>query len=238
VATVDRENHLHEQILQIMAPLVMAPCGPPPADVVRLGGVVRAGVNQSRIVLLAGAQAPARIAVEFNLTADGSAELDVDAAVDWLRTLTYADLTAVAGERDSHGNVIVAADTLGFSAIYRAAEYDINYFSMLRQMLYGGGALWFESIYTLNGYLLTAPGRHRLYTKNAKTGAVVGIDLPLTQTDGTIRPGQGGSFPVELPSLIRDDQLQYQTQITAIDDYCEVVYDMGDWINPDPKPFR
>ncbi|MEV8509485.1 hypothetical protein AB0368_32290 [Actinoplanes sp. NPDC051475] len=233
---MDRENHLHEQLLRIVAPLVMGPCGAQPAQVVRLAGIVRAGTNQTRIVLLAGAQAPARIAVEFRLTGDDGTELDVDAAVDWIRTLTHADLAATAGERDSHDNIIVAADTLGFSANHRATEYDINYFSMLRQLLYGGGALWFEDIFTLHGYLLTGPGRHRLYINNSKTGTITGIDLPLTQADGTIWSGQGGSFPVVLPSLVRDDELQHQTKITAVDDYCSVVYDMSDWVLPTPAP--
>ena len=231
---MDRQDHLHGQLLRIAAPLVMAPCGPQPTDVVGLGGVVRAGADQSRVVLLAGAQAPARIAVDFPLVGERGIELDVDAAVDWIRTLTCEDLAAVAGDRDSHGNVIVAANTLGFSADHRAARYDINYFSMLRQFLYGGGVLWFEEIYTLSGYLLTEPGRHRLYITRADTGAVIGIDLPLTQTDGTVRPGQGGSFPMELPALVRDDQLHYQTKADVVDDYCSVVYDMSIWVNPEP----
>ncbi|MFI7596717.1 hypothetical protein [Actinoplanes sp. NPDC049681] len=187
-------------------------------------------------MLLAGAQAPAKVAVEFHLTGDDGAELDVHAAVDWVRTLSYADLAAAAGDCDSHGNVVVAAETLGLSASHRATEYDINYFSMLRQLLYGGGALWFEDIFTLHGYLLTGPGRHRLYINNSKTGTITGIDLPLTQADGTIWPGQGGSFPVELPSLVRDDELHHQTKINAIDDYCSTVYDMSDWVMPAPAP--
>ncbi|MEV4703922.1 hypothetical protein [Actinoplanes sp. NPDC049316] len=233
---MDRENHLHDQLVGIVAPLVMAPCGPQPADVVRLGGVVRAGVNETRIVLLAGAQASAGVAIEFRLVAEDGAELDVHAAVDWIRTLGFADLDAAAAERDSHGNVVVAADAMGFSPDHRATEYDINYFSMLRQMLYGGGALWFEDIFTLSGFLLTGPGRHRLYITNSRTGAVVGIDLPLTQSDGTIWPGQGGSFPVELPSLVRDDELSHQTKVTTVDGYCSVVYDMADWVLPTPAP--
>lgn len=233
---MDRENHLHEQLLGIVAPLVMGPCGHQTPQAIRLGGIVRAGANQTRIVLLAGAPAPARIAIEFRLTGHDGTELDVHAAVDWMRALRYSDLISVAGEHDSHGNIIVAADTLGFSASHQAAEYDINYFSMLRQLLYGGGALWFEHIFTLSGYLLTEPGRHRLYVNNTATGTVTGIDLPLTQADGTIWPGQGGSFPVELPSLVRDDELQHQTKIATVDDYCSVVYDMGDWVMPTPAP--
>lgn len=82
---MDRENHLHDQFLRILAPLVMAPVGPQPADVVRLGGVVRAGADRTRVVLDA-------VAVEFGLVGADGAEIDVHAAVDWLRTLTRADL--------------------------------------------------------------------------------------------------------------------------------------------------
>ncbi|MGA5301774.1 hypothetical protein ACPCHT_17730 [Nucisporomicrobium flavum] len=233
---MERENHLHEQLVGVLAPLVVAPCGPQPADAVRFAGVVRAGANRTRVVLLAGASAPVRVAVEFQLIGDDGSELDVHAAVDWIRTLAPADLAAVTGGRDSHGNVVVAAGRLGLSSDRRATEYDVNYFSMLRQMLYGGGALWFEHIFTLSGYLLTGPGRHRLYISDTRTGAVTGIDLPLTQADGTIWPGQGGSFPVELPSLVRDDELQHQKRITAADDYGSVVYDMTDWVMPAPAP--
>ncbi|MFD1371098.1 hypothetical protein [Actinoplanes sichuanensis] len=56
----------------------------------------------------------------------------------------------------------------------------------------------------------------------------------MTQTDGTVRPGQGGSFPVELPALVRDGEMGHQQRIDTVDDYCDVVYDMGFWVNPDP----
>jgi hypothetical protein len=35
--------------------------------------------------------------------------------------------------------------------------------SLLRLQLFGGGALWFEDVFTLTGDLLTGNGRHRLY---------------------------------------------------------------------------
>ncbi|BEL10812.1 hypothetical protein Q0Z83_090030 [Actinoplanes sichuanensis] len=78
---------------------------------------------------------------------------------------------ASSGGRDSHGDVIVGAGPLGYRADRRATGFDVNYFAMLRQMLYGGGALWFEDIYTLTGFLLTGPGRHRLYITDGGTGA-------------------------------------------------------------------
>ncbi|MGK5683976.1 hypothetical protein [Actinoplanes sp. URMC 104] len=214
----------------MLAPLVMAPLGPRTVDQVRLGGVVRAGADRTRVVLLAGAQAQAGVAVEFSLVAEDGTELDVDAATDWLRTLTAAALRAGAGQRDSHGNVILSAGELGFTPRHRPVEYDVNYFTMLRQLLYGGGILWFEDICTLEGFLLAGPGRHRLYIKSTDTGMITGIDLPLTAADGTVRPGQGGTFPTVLPSLVRDGQLRCQPEVAAADDYCSTLYDLSGWV--------
>ncbi|XVU21351.1 hypothetical protein ACQPZJ_29270 [Actinoplanes sp. CA-054009] len=235
---MDRRDHLHELLIRMLAPLVMAPIGPREVDQVRLGGVVRAGVNQTRVVLLAGAEMPAGVAVEFSLVAEDGSELDVDAAIDWLRNLTAAALGAAAGERDSHGNVVAAAGELGFTVHHRPVGYDLNYFALLRQMLYGGGILWFEDIYTLDGFLLAGLGRHRLYIKSTDTGTVTGIDLPLTASDGTVRPGQGGTFPAVLPSLVRDDQLRFQPEVPAADDYCSTLYDLSGWVGdkPDSPP--
>lgn len=196
----DLEGHLHERFMQALAPLMIAPIGRQPAEV-RLAGIVRAGVNESRLMLVTGDSAPARVAVAFRLTRD-ERELDIHAAFDWIRTLTRADLADVAGERDSHGYVIIAAEELGFSAAHGATRYDSDYFTLLRMMLYGG-SVWFREVFSLAGYLLIGSQRHRLYIRNSTTNVVTGIELPLTDTDGSVYPGMGGTFPTILTSLWR-----------------------------------
>ncbi|MEU8814919.1 hypothetical protein [Actinoplanes sp. NPDC048796] len=118
----------------------------------------------------------------------------------------------------------------GFSADRRAGQYDMNYFSMLRQFLYGGGRLWFEDIFSVSGFLVLNPRSHRLYVTEGATGEIIGIDLPLTEADGTVSPGRGGTFPSVLPSLIEYDGLKSHRPVASRDDYCARIYDLSEWI--------
>ncbi|MEU8243329.1 hypothetical protein AB0C07_34165 [Actinoplanes missouriensis] len=223
--STEQEDHLHERFLQTFAPLMVAPIGAG-ADGLRLAGVVRAGVNETRVLLRPG------VAVSFRLTS-GTDELDIHAAFDWIRDLTPADVEGVGGERDSHGFATVAAEEIGFSAARHATRPDTDYFTMLRMMLYGSSFRYRES-YTLAGFVIRERLRHRLYIKNAATGVTAGVDLPLTDAGGEIYPGMGGTFPMLLATVFESDELDLEEEVSETDEYCSKIYDMSGWVVPAP----
>jgi hypothetical protein len=173
------------------------------------------------------------VAFDFPLGGDDP-ELDVAACIDWLRGITAELLTTLAESnpgQDSHGNHIVAATDAGWAPGRPATEPDQNHFSLLSLLLFGGGALWFEDVYTLTGYLLTGDGRHRLYVHDGAAGEVLGIDLPLTAAHGRVTPGFAGSLPQELASIIESRHVRVQPPLPA-DDYCVAAYDLTAWVDP------
>ncbi|MEU4563908.1 hypothetical protein AB0F72_36485 [Actinoplanes sp. NPDC023936] len=223
--STEQEDHLHERFLQTVAPLMIEPIGGPPAGL-RLAGVVRAGVNETRVMLRAG------VAISFRLISQ-ERELDIHAAFDWIRDLTPADLVGVGGERDSHGYAIVAAEEIGFSAGRHATRPDTDYFTMLRMMLYGSSVRYRE-MYTLAGFLMLESQRHRLYIRNPASGVTVGVDLPLTDAGGEIYPGMGGTFPTLLASVFENDELDFEEEVRGTDEYCSKIYDLSGWVVPAP----
>lgn len=205
--------------------------GAPPAGAVRLRGLIRVG-DHARIAVTTDPDQRTGYAFEFPLD-HADAGFDIASCIDWLRTVTARDLISYAdgSERDSHGNRIVAAVDVGWSAQLRATRPDQNYFTLLSLLLFGGGPLWFEDTYALAGYLLTGRGRHRLYLHDQAAGKVLGIDLPLTAADRQVTPGFGGQLPQELASIIRSGQIRVQPQLKP-DEYCTVVYDLTAWLDP------
>ncbi|BAL91290.1 hypothetical protein AMIS_60700 [Actinoplanes missouriensis 431] len=223
--STEQEDHLHERFLLAVAPLMVDPIGGRPAGPA-LAGIVRAGADETRVMLRGG------VAVSFRLTT-GESELDIHAAFDWIRDLTPADLVGAGGERDSHGYATVPAEEIGFSADRRATRPDTDYFTLLRMMLYGS-SVWSRELYSLVGFLIRGPRRHRLYVRDPASGVTVGLDLPLTDADGEICPGMGGTFPMLLASVFENGELDLEREAGEADEYCSKVYDMSGWVLPPP----
>ena len=105
-------------------------------------------------------------AVEFPLVNDDDQALDVRAAIDHVRTTVVAAMVRLRETPtrtfDSRANLIVEASTTGFSASADAVGFDRDLFSLFSLLTIGGGALWFEDVYTVAGFML-AGAKCRLY---------------------------------------------------------------------------
>lgn len=228
---LNQADHLYDLLLRAAAPMTVAPLGATP-DTPRLRGVVRAG-DRARIAVASGADLRAAVAFEFPLA---DPRLDITGCLDWLRRTADRSrldaLAATGSRRDSHDNHVIAAADAGWDTALLGSEPDHNYFTLLSLLLFGGGALWFEDVYALAGYMLTTAGRHRLYLTDHAHGDVLGIDLPLTAADGRVEPGFAGSLPQELASIIESGHLRALPVMPVVDDYCQCVYDLSAWVDP------
>ncbi|MEU2041351.1 hypothetical protein [Nocardia niwae] len=215
-------------------PLVLAPPGPLPPTGARVRGVVRADATHARIALSTATDLSSAVAVDFDLTAEGTG-LDVDAAVDHMRFTvapTVADLqrTYQHHPRDNHGNVVVTASETGFDNTAVPVYADQRLFSLFSILVHGGGVPWFEDLYTFAGFMLINPGVCRIYLRLTATGLTYGIDLPLIGADG--RPMVGSSLPQELAPLVRNGDLATRRVLDDTDNYCTAVVDLGVLLGP------
>lgn len=226
-------DHTFGQLLRHAAPLVMAPPGPLPPVGPQLRGVVRSGTDRARVLYCPDARMNRGFGFEFELSSNGQ-ELNVDAAIDWLRTVIPATGSphspfGASPVTDSHDNLVVAAADAGFSASRDGPWYDQNLFSILSILIHGGGFPWFEDVYSCTGFLLRENKRCRFYVRSEPGGDIYGLDVPLVSPDGRVRPGMGGNFPQELASIIRTQHILAQPRISAFDDYASLVFDLTDW---------
>lgn len=219
------DEHLFGFLLRRIAPLVVAPVGPLPPAGFQLRGVVRAGHTRARVVFSPDARRESGIGYEFTLSEDG-----VDAAIDWLRITVSAGVTPTGGVVDSHGNTVGDAAEHGFRPTGLNRTDDHNVFSLLSTLVHGGGSPWFEDEYTCAGFMLGPSGACRVYVRVAATGEVYGLHLPMEEADGTNVSGKAGSLPSVLGSLIDNGTLFTLPVVDTADDYCRIVYDLGDWI--------
>ncbi|WP_067804304.1 hypothetical protein [Nocardia beijingensis] len=215
-------------------PLVLAPPGPLPPTGARVRGVVRADATHARIALSTATDLSNAVAVEFDLTAEGTG-LDVDAAVDHMRftvASTLADIqrTHQHHPRDSHGNIVVAASETGFDNTAVSVYPDQRLFSLFSIFVHGGGVPWFEDLYTFAGFMFTNARVCRIYLRVTATGVTYGIDLPLIGADG--RPMVGSNLPQELAPLVRNGDLATRRVLDDTDNYCTAVVDLGAWLGP------
>ncbi|MBM0274969.1 hypothetical protein [Micromonospora tarensis] len=222
------------RLLRHAAPLVMAPPGSLPNGGPQLRGLVRVGDEKARVFYCPDTTMTHGTGFEFELLA-GDGELDVDAAVEWMRVAassldSWQSAPDVPTFRDSHGNLIVSALDAGFDSTRGLAWYDQNLFGMLSIFIHGGGFPWFEDVYSCAGFMLVGDGRCRVYIRLTASGEMYGLDLPLVESRGGIRPGSGGTFPQEVASVIRTNTLVAQPRVEANDDYAPVVFDMTRWI--------
>jgi hypothetical protein len=229
----DLENHVFSSILRALAPLVMAPPGPLPPRGPQLRGVVRVGDTHVRVVFSEDGRMTAGVAFQFALS-DGGKELDIDAAIDWLRTVAAIEMPRIVSQYrrgcDSHGNVIVDAYDAGFVVGGDAMWYDHNLFGLLSILVHGGGFPWFEDVYACSGFML-CPGRKcRIYIRVTDSGESYGLQIPLALTTGHIPAGLGGSLPQELVSHVRTDLIN-QPSVDGHDDY-GAVFDVARWVDP------
>ncbi|WP_412735321.1 hypothetical protein [Krasilnikovia sp. MM14-A1259] len=175
--------------------------------------------------------------IGFQFSLDGEEEFEVDAAIDWLRATASvrADSTQGAIDTDSFANVIFDAAEQGFRSTGYSPWHDHNLFSLLSTFIHGGGAPWFEDVYTLAGFMIDSPSTCRIYVRLARTNETCGLRIPLMRSDGRIRSGMAGSLPQALTSLINTETLFVQPELDAEDTYCSKVFDMTTWVDP-PTP--
>jgi hypothetical protein len=226
---LSRADDQYDLLLRAAAPLTVAPLGSTAAPGPRLRGVVRTG-SHARLVVTAEPGQHTGVAIDFPLD-DG---FDAAACLDWTRSTPAQQLHTAArssNRQDSHGNRIIAAAVAGWRPDLQPTEPDQNYFTLLSLLLFGGGALWFEDVYTVTGYLLIGAGRHRLYVHDQATSEQLGLDLPLTATGGRVTPGFAGSLPQELASVLSSGHIRVQPTRPA-DDYCTTAYDLTKWVDP------
>ncbi|NJC72540.1 hypothetical protein HC031_22880 [Planosporangium thailandense] len=174
------------------------------------------------------------LAVEFALASD-SEPLDVEAAIDYVRTAVAADMNRSrewqSNVRDSHRNVVVEASAAGFTTEATAPSYDHGLFGLFSLLVHGGGFPWFEDVYTFAGFMLRGE-RCRIYIRVTDNGTVYGIEIPLTHADGRPLRRFAGSLPQELASLVPDGDLATNPVIDDRDDYCGQVFDLTSRIIP------
>ncbi|MFS8204309.1 hypothetical protein ACLVWQ_37260 (plasmid) [Streptomyces sp. CWNU-52B] len=77
------------------------------------------------------------------------------------------------------------------------------------------------------GFLLLDQRKARLYVAGEGLPGVIGLDVSLCDEEGTVAVGVTG-LAAALPSLIADDQLEYNPS-DAVDPYCSEVFDLTHW---------
>ncbi|MEU4714309.1 hypothetical protein AB0F73_11750 [Micromonospora purpureochromogenes] len=227
---------VHQFILRSTLPLLVtaSPGGP------TVRGIVRGDDGHTRIALWAGDAGPG-VAAEFALEslADNGEVLRAEAAVDHVRTVLTADFERHRSNpsltRDSHHNAIVPVSPAEIAALAGRVGPEHGFARLFAMLAYGGDPPWFAEVFTFTGFMLQPGQRCRAYLRAAEDGTTYGIDFPLRHANGHAIRGTAASLPQELESLIRVGDLTIQPRIDVPDDYCDVLVDMTQWVDP-PSP--
>jgi hypothetical protein len=229
--TTDVADGVFSYFLRNLVALVVDPFSPRDPEFTRLCGVARLDGQRARVVLNAGIRAVPGVAVEFDLTPQQST-FDVPAAIEFCRRLGAAELSRIARSNrtsDSHGNVVVTANDLGFHEQSFEAPRDIALLSLFSVLVHGGGFPWFEEVFSFNGFMLTASDRFRLYLKKTDTNQTLGVEIPERAPGGTPLTGFT-ALPQELFALIRKGEIFRLECRDMTDDYCDSVFDLSEWL--------
>jgi hypothetical protein len=229
------EDTTFDLLLRSAIPLVVAPPGALPPRGPRLRGVTRVSGDRARVMLSKDAGMDPGVAFEFAL-ANGDQSLNVEAAIDYVRTIATADMARFHDRwphvHDSHGNLVVEAAAAGFSGPWDGIFYDHSLFRLFGLLAYGAVSPRFEDVYTFAGFMFRDAATCRIYVRATDNGDVYGLEIPLRRADGRAMNRFGGSLPQELVPLVREGHLLTQPVIDDRDDYCTQAFDMAKWIRP------